>query len=576
MTITQNIFLPTLPTADDLLGLIKTAKKEYTNSKTSAMRSAANAFLVWYHGQSAEAVPAMRSWLDGEIDKANELIKLHNDGIEERRRKAKAYANGKMKETPSAKETAQYVADAALSSTAWAALKQVKIEGRDGASSFTRIVKFVFGFKKPSDASHVSRYAKALEFIELNKGELNGELTVDAIVELLKKVGGFEAAVEKMRGKSSISSDNVRGATLQKIKQVVSGIDTGDEISFSPKHEHDGYVFLVGRTTASGVMVCGELAINDNEEADALLLKIDGNVIGNPAPTVDFISRVVNIGQLVKVGRDSHLIDTAGTGKKFKVARGYSLLKNGASTHMVVSARYAEASLVVHAYPKSDVSIGSLEQGQCAMLDADTASALVEHFGDPARCHLMSVDVVQGDDNEPVSWAVSTDMGAEIERNNFTWRSMFGQPNLPLNMRGYDPGCTINLTHDQLRELYDAELSKWATAKADDKEAKKPISVSFDGITLTVGNPAFGNYSLPLMGKQGAHVSLNVRPRDLVDLVKKLLSLEVQNCALSGDNNGMLAISWEDTVGSYLVYIPAVDARGSFDKACIGFIKPTK
>lgn len=544
MNTVANIFLPTPVTADDVIQFKTDAATEYGNSKTSAMKSAANAYLVWYHCESEYAQPALRGWLDGEIDKLNAEITAHNKVIDDQEA-----ADSKKK-------------------------KQVKIEGREGASSFTRIVKFVFGFKKPSDASHVSRYSKALEYIEQNKDDLNGELTVDAIVSLLTAAGGFEAAVEKMRGTASNSASNVRNATLQKIKQVVSGISTENEIAFAPKHDQGGYVFLVGRTTATGVMVCGELAINDNEEADALLLKIDGSVMGNPAPAVDFVSRVVSIGKLVHEGREGNAVDTAGSGKKFKIARTYSLLKNGASTQVVVSARYAEASLVVHAYPKGDFSIGSLEQGQGVMLDQAAASKLGKDFSDPALRQLMTLNAVQGEDEVPVRWDISTEMGDATEQSSFEWKSMFGQKHLPLNTRGYDPECRITLTNAQLRELYENELVKWAQTKADDKDAKKPMHVEFDGETLTVGNGAFGYYKLQLAGSKRAHVSLTMRPRDVLDLFKALIAHDVQQCTMSGDNNGMLELSWEDGVGIYSVYVPAVE-RGSLAKSCLGHIKTT-
>ena len=575
MNTAENIFLPTPITSDELEKYKVAALREYASAKSSAMRSAANAYLVWYHGESEYALSPMREWLDGEIEKANEHIKQHNDRVDLQKERAKLFLEGKLNAPLSDEEKVELLKMNDRKPRDWAKEKQVRIEARNGASSSTRIVKFVFGFNKPSDASHVSRYSKALEYIEQHKEKLRGELSAETIVALLNDAGGFEASVEAMRGTQSVAgNDDVRAATLKKIKEAVSTLETGATIELEAKHGNDGYVFLVGRTTDTGVIVCGELAVNDNE-ADELLLKVSADVIGKPEPTIEFVSRFVSVGQLVHAGRDSHLIDTAATGKKFKVARAYSMLSNGTSTQVIVSGRYAETSLVVHAYPKQNVSIGALEQGQAVMLEASPAADLATCFADTARCHLMTIEAVQGDRTEPIRWCSTIDMGAETNRSEYVWKSMYGLPHLPLTVRGYEPENTIKLTLDQLRTVYDAELTKWSNAKADDKEAKKPITVEFDGSSLVIGNDAFGKHKLSLNGERGAHVALTLRPRDIVDLFKKLISLGVQNCSFSGDNNGMLEASWEDAVGNYHVYIPAIEARGTLSKACLGYIKPT-
>lgn len=575
MNTAQNIFLPAPVTADDITAFKAAAANEYGNAKSSAMKSAANAYLVWHHAESAHAMPDMRDWLDGEIDKANTLIEAHNKAVDHEKNRAKLCSEKKLNETISDEEQARLLALHERKPSEWAKEKQVKVEGRSSASTFTRIVKFVFGFVRPADASHVSRYAKALEYIEQHKNDLNGDLSVEAIVRLLERAGGFEAAVEAMRGNSTATSDIMRSATLLRIKQEVANVADGEEIALESKHACNGYVFLVGRTTATGVMVCGELAINDNEEADKLLLKIDGDVIGDPAPAVAFISQAVSIGRLVGEGRASNIVDTAGSGEAFKVKRAYSMLKSAGSSHLVISARYAEASLIVHAHPKAHVDLGALEQGQAIWLDDKIGRDLAAQFGDPAGCRLLKMEVEQGDDAEPVRWAVSMDVDG-AQSKNFAWSSMFGQAHLPLNIRGYEPDCTINLSHDQIRELHDAYLVQWGAAKADDKDVRKPLTVAFDGVDLSVGHVAFGKHVMAVGKKKGAQVTLLLRPRDIVDMFKKLLELNVQECSVSGDCNGMLEISWADTVGNYSVYVPALEGRGSLSKSCIGYIKPTK
>lgn len=567
--------LPKPATADDLLGYIADAVFEYGNSKTSAMKSAANAYLVWYHGESENAEPDMRKWLNEQVKKRNEKIDEHNAKIESDRRRAKELAEGKINDELAEDEKARLTALQNRKPHEWAQAKQVKIDVREGGSRFTVIVKFVFGFVKPSEASLVSRYAKVLEYIEQNKDKLAGVFTVDAIVELLNDAGGFEAALDKVRNPESDDEDKVRAATLTRIMEAVNAVEGGEEIAFKAKYEQKGYVFLLGRPSANGVKLCGELAINDNE-AEALFFKVDEGIIGSAEPAVDFMARTVSIGELVREGRDSNIVDTAVTGKKFKVTRTYSLSELGGKTQMVVSARYTEASVVVHAVPKDNVIIGGVEPEQMALLDAASAAEMTKLFHDPARRLLMSVQTEQGDVDVPVRWNVITHLDGESTVKKFEWKTMFKEAHCPVDKRHFDPKCSITLGQQQVRELYDTYLRDWGKNKTDDQKVNKALTIMFDGVMLTVGHEVYGQNSITIGGKQGSPVSLEMRPRDIVDLFRKLIDLNVQDACLHGDADGLLAVSWEDEVGDYCVYIPSVEKRGGLNKTCLGYMKPKK
>lgn len=202
-------------------------------------------------------------------------------------------------------------------------------------------------------------------------------------------------------------------------------------IAFKVKHEQNGYVFLLGRPSGNGVKVCAELAINDNE-ADALLLKVDQDVIGSAEPTVEFMARTVSIAELVRDGRDSGITkDGTQAGEKYKVARTYSLTHFDGTQRMVVSARYAEASAVVHATPKASVHLGDVEPGQAALLNANASADITKLFGNAARRLLMSVNAVQGDAAVPVRWTVCTDLGGATSDTEFDWTSMYAEAHLP-------------------------------------------------------------------------------------------------------------------------------------------------
>lgn len=573
---TQTATLPQLATADDMLGFISSAQLDYANSKTSAMKSAANAYLVYHHGESACAAPEMRLWLDQQIATRNGEIDKFNGDVDNDKRRAKKLAERTLNEEISDEEKSRLTALHTRTSSEWAKAKRVKIEGREGASAFTRIVKFVFGFDKPADASLVSRYAKVLEYIEQHKDELAGELTVDAIVALLNNAGGFEAALEKARNPEAANDDMVRTATLNKIKEAVDRAGSGTEIAFKTKHQQNGYVFLLGRPSANGVRVCGELAINDNE-AEALLLKIDQDVIGSAEPTVEFMARTVSIAELVRDGRDSGITkDGTQAGEKYKVARTYSLTHFDGTQRMVVSARYAQASAVVHARPKASVHLGDVEPGQAALLNANASADITKLFGNAARRLLMSVNAVQGDAAVPVRWTVCTDLGGATSETEFDWTSMYAEAYCPVDKRQFEAKCTVNLKPAHIRAIYEEYLHDWGKAKKDDKNVNKPLTVSFNGETFTVGHEVYGFKSFSVGDKLGSPVSLQMRPRDIVDLFKKLIEFDVQQCVVQGDPDGLLAVSWCDDVGDYTVYMPTVEKRGGLSDKCLGQMKPKK
>lgn len=581
MSITANetapVALPMPPTVDDMESFIGEAKREYANQKSSAMKSAAYAYLTWHWGASEHAEPEMRQWLAEQIDKANKGIDKFNSDVDNDKRRAKELAKGTLNEELSEADKARLTALHKRTSAQWAQAKQVKIDARAGASKFTCVVKYVFGFVKPSDASLVSRYAKVLEYIEQHKDELAGVFTVDAIVDLLDDAGGFEAALDKVRNPEAANDDKVRAATLTKIKEAVDRVDDGTELAIKAKYETGGYVFLVGRSTATGVTVCGQLAISNDNEAEELLFKIDEDVIGSAEPTVDFMARVVSIGELVREGREGNVTkDGTNAGEKHKVTRTYSLTNFGGKQNMVVSARYGEASAVVHAWPKADIVVGTVEEGQGLLLDPETSSKATKLFSNAARRLLMKVNVEPGDPDAPVHWEVVTDLDGDEDTTTFAWKSMYHQPHCPIDMRTFDPNSTISLTYADLRQVYSEYLHEWLGTKKDDKKVGKPLTVAFDGISFAVGHEAFGHKTYAFGNKQEASVALQMRPRDVVDLFRKLIELNVSHVALHGDTDGLLAASWGDDVGDYIIYLPTVEKRGGLDRTCLGQMKPKK
>jgi hypothetical protein len=566
--------VPAPPSVDDIVSFISAAKTGYEHAKTGAMQSAAGAYLVYHFAASESATPKMRDWLHEEIAKANSKIDAHNKAINHRRERAKQFKKNTLNEEPSADEIARLTADAERSSSDWSALKHVKIEAREGASKFTSIVKYVFEFKKPSDASLASRYSKVLEYIELHKDELQGRFNINAVVALLTKAGGFEAAIEAVRGNTVEETDVIRASKLAKIMSAVDDAHNG-EIVYQPRHEARGYVFMIGRASGGKTTVCGELRLDD-EEADELMLKIDASVLGPNDPVADFAGRAFSIGELVREGHEGNVtIEATKSGAKHKVTRTYTITAPGGSARMVVSARYTDVSTVVHAVPKPHVNIGHVAEGQFAALAVENCASICKQFSDEVHRALLTVMPQSGADASLVVWSVDTDLENQRETQTLEWKSLFAETHRPVDMFGYSPDWTIKLTAGELRDVYEKFLFNWIKTKKNDQNVTKPIAVKYDGIHLTMGHTAYDIYTHKVASEKGAPAEVIMRPRDLVDLIRKIIDLDAGECTLSADSNGMLSASWEDDLGNYTVYLPAVEPRGSLNRGCTRYMKPT-
>jgi len=566
---TTNEFLRRPPTADELKAFLDSAHTEFSNAKSNAMRAAAHAYLLWYYAESDHAEIFAKEWLDNAIAKRNAEIDDHNTNIESLKRRAKQFQKGELNDPLTENEASQLQSYANYTPADWTKLKLVSIGARTSASKFTRLVKFIFKFEKPADASDVSRYAKVLEYIEQHNEKL-AERNVDVIVQLLGDAGGFEAAIEQMRGNDNKTDEAAIEADLNVIKAAVDGAKIG-EVDFTAKHSIGSYVFLVGRQNGGKITVCSELALNDNEAND-LLFKVGEEVFGPCDPFVAFASRVCSLGELVREGRVSNIsADGNLAGAKLKATRTYSLCNRENRSCIIVSGIYTDASVVIYAFPK-DINIGSVEVGKCLMLKGTDGADLSKRLGDIRRRMLTSIISKDGDASVPVYWHVQS----EIHELVLAWASMFDQEHRPVNLRTFENDRSFSLTKMQVKELLDDYLHAWAKTKTDDQKVAKALSITiFDG-KFTVGHQVFGKHTLTIDEQVGPCVSLNLRPRDLVDVCKKLTEQNAKVFTVKCDQNGMIAFEWADDLGNYAVYLPAVEPKGGLSKACLGYMKPTK
>ena len=293
--------------AEQLAGYVRSANDAFKNYKKTAMTSAAYCYLVWWHTASEQADQLSREWLKQQVRDRNVEVEHHNDNLASLEKRVADHNSGKV--VVGGKELTDLKPYLGYTETDWTAAAKMKVEAREGSSPFTEVVKFVFCFDSSKDASNVSRYCKTLEYVDEHHGRLT-EVTVEAVVKLLEACGGFEAAVDYMRG----NADNGKSRTVEipgewdakvdAFKNAIGNATPLGSIAYDPKFANDDRVFFIARKQETGVDILGELDLTKNE-ANGLQMKVDTDCITTLDPFVQFAAQITSLGSLVHEGKDS-------------------------------------------------------------------------------------------------------------------------------------------------------------------------------------------------------------------------------------------------------------------------------
>ena len=269
---------------DEIKRYISNAQSSLTSYKESATSAAANAYMVWQATLSKFATSESKKWISTEIELINKEIEEHNKTEDKLIEKAKNYHEGKLPsddwlviapKNPEEKkqkeaEAARLLAIHKRDRKAKQAARKVKIEAREGASPYTVLVKYVFGFDRSSHANSVYRFCLALEWI----GDLFGKEFVEEpteIVDAINKAGGFEEILEAMRLKKGGVEDQENERTImaeRHYKDTCAALKIAKpiaKIKAQARFAHDNIVLMVGRYDGTSIDIVGELNPGDGE-----------------------------------------------------------------------------------------------------------------------------------------------------------------------------------------------------------------------------------------------------------------------------------------------------------------------
>ena len=518
---------------------IAEAKRFYTASKDNAAGAVANCYMVWRDTFGPGADKLLRDWINKKIEARNDEIEKENEKIRD---------------------------DAALDKKAKARLRLSKIKARNGASQFAVIVKFVFDFVEQSDASMVSRYSTILDWVDAQIGSQVVQCA-DEVAELIKNAGNMEKIIRAQRGHGPTMSADARvaiaAAITDKVKGAVNVADAKSVCDLALECE-EGLVVLLGRYDGKTVEVVSDRKLADGELND-WIKRFSDDIVVKVDEKTEFVSRVLYLGGLVAEGAVTELTRHGTTsGERLKEERVVTLLPHAAGgVEMVVSARHTEASVVIKARVKAPrIDMGTVTEP--IMLDAGKRATLDNLLRERGLRSLITIDPVN--DHDGIGWvavnsALNVKQGAETRVN---WTPLADEEHKPLAVDGFNARFSVEVSRETLNQLYDVSLKEWEdVTEKQAKDKPKLVTLTFQGNSMVYNCDGQAAQMLSVNGKARNLSVLRFRPRDLVQLVAKLLKCKDVNLfSFFGDDAGMLQINWADDLGDYTVCQPTSGTDG--------------
>lgn len=554
------------------------------------MEAAANAYMLWLCTQSAHATKSAGDWLEKEIEAANEAISSHNEKAKTLQERVKAFQEGKLKDDDPLNEKprdAQHATEIEKAKAElrgyflwdkkeWARGRKMKIEARDGASSFTRIVKFVFGFDEVQHSDQVARYALVLEWISGQFPE-DAPDSSDDVLAALKDAGGFEDVIYLQRqpkaGVAETADDRklINDAIREDIKHALANLAPIGSIPVEARYDQDGFVVVLGRKAGSSINLIGEVQLTESEMQSAIS-SIGGDIDIPNASSSEFVARVLDLGRLVSEGQDTRMSrDGTQQGDKVKVQRVVAYrpgLDN--QPEFVISARATDASAIVYAWPKDTAELGIPPKP--LMLNTPNRKRMEMWVRDQnVRRHIA----IQADQEpkradgspaeSPMAWisgnAILLSRSSKNATQQFFWSDLSHADFKPLDLDNFQPQFNAAIDDVDLDRLFMDRLKAWGASKSPTKQAMIAI-LKFDADKLEILIKDHEPLDIKLAKPGTGRFTLTFRIRDLYDLVQSLLKQRASQFDLSGDEGGLLSVSWSDALGSYAVYLPTVGADG--------------
>ena len=585
----------------DLEAAMKQASTAYSSARQNAATSAATVYYVWFHTCSKHAAQTNKLWYAEKSGKRSTEISTWNADLNAQKAAEEADNKSRLAKLREEKRKANSAArhndfDAQIKAEsdaskerlrALTAQRKVKLETRDGAAPFTEITKVVLALHQPKQGSQVNRFATVVKWIAV---EFEQELrpNIAAIAERLLDKGGFDEVYslqQKVDGKgggvetkplggedTSAREDGLRGAVVDHFRTVVASASGLGTLAFSHQRTQGSLVALIGRVGTDGVTVISEIGMPVEDVLDLCVQKQERKLLPGDAGC-EFIAKVFAMGDLVTEGKRP-----AKDGDASDCTRELSMLVTDDERRLVISARNADVSVVVHATPKVGAD-GLLPKPGYWQLDRAEVNALKTRLADGVVRKMVSL---RADETERTigenmltsefAWASKSGplaaKGDPAATLSHPWLAMSPYDMVPLDIDGFAPLGTVTLARDELMKLANGHIAGWKSGKAAGKASDKQTANATAGFTNSTVSVTCvqGTDMVPCTGSMKGTVSLTFRPRMLATALAKIAELCGGTVDLSPDDRGALRIAFEDDHGRYAVFVPACDKDNALDK----------
>jgi hypothetical protein len=126
-----------------------------------------------------------------------------------------------------------------------------------------------------------------------------------------------------------------------------------------------------------------------------------------------------------------------------------------------------------------------------------------------------------------------------------------------LDVDGFRPNASFALPKQEIEAVFASVLKPWVDSK-DGKKGKKSLRLSLSMQDVTFTLPDLGEYTAKTAVKMTGNLNVNFRIKDILALVRKLKDQKPEDFLFAIDDGGLMAVSWTDDVGSYIIHIPTV------------------
>lgn len=575
-----------LKTIDECEDRLSLARDCLNRSKDGAAEAAGVSYML--HRACEGGEPA--KWLTAQIEARNIEIKKHNDDLSDLFKRAKDFMDGKLSKEDHlnkkpADEAEKQVHEAerselrrisGLSLKEKNKMRRILVEAREGASKYTKLVKFIFQFDKDFHAGMVSRYSLALEWIG-SKFDQSVDMEVDDIKKLILDNDGFEKIVldqreindnsEESQEQASIISKAIKAAARGKV-ETMGPIIT---VPIIPDRTKDGFGLLLFRMVEGEVSVIGDAGLTDYDIDRAVNYQGSKSPI-ECDPISDFVGKAVELGLVIKDGQE--VKGETESGKKIYVQRCLSIKPDdNGNAQLIVSLRNADAAPILRAIPKTAqiTAIGN----QAFMLRTEDRKNLENEIKNPERRSLISMlpvrDPVRKDGTPAESimaWKVSNralaDAGQDNAERSFYWREIEKIDPKPLDIDNFQPIFDGHVDNTDLSLIVDNILEPWTKDKSKEKGKHiVQITVDKDKLRITCGN--YEPVVCSFKSEKPVKGSVRVRPRELHQVFTKLRNWSTDKFRLKGDDGGLFQIGWEDQIGAWDFSFPTLTRDGRLE-----------